>query len=65
MQKERWIHILYYKDKKAVCTKCGGTCRTVRSDEIILHCIDCDTFFRAIGFGKAEAELKCEEVEVG
>ncbi len=65
MQKERWIHTLYVKDDHCVCVKCGGMCRTQKSDEIILHCVDCGTFYKAVGFGKAEAELECEEVTVG
>lgn len=58
-------YIIYYKDLKACCPKCGGMIRTAKSDEIILHCIDCNTFYRAIDFGSAEAELECEEVTVG
>lgn len=58
-------HIIYYKGRQAVCPICGGLIRTVRSDDIILNCIDCTTYFRAIGFGQAEAELECEEVQVG
>ena len=58
-------YIIFYKAQKAVCPKCGGLIRTVNSDEIILNCIDCNTFYRATDFGKAEAELNCEEVEVG
>lgn len=37
----------------------------MKSDDIILHCIDCGTYYRAIGFGQAEAELECEEVQIG
>lgn len=59
------IHTLYYSQQKAVCTKCGGLCTTVKSDEIILHCIDCGTFYKVFDFGHAESELKCEEVLVG
>lgn len=58
-------YIIYYKDRKAICCKCGGLIRTVRSDDIILNCIDCNTYFRAVDFGQAEAELECEEVQVG
>ena len=58
-------HIVYYKNQKAVCPKCGGLICTAKSDEIILHCIDCGTFYRAIDFGSAESELECEEVTVG
>ena len=58
------IYIIFYKAQKAVCPKCGGLIRTMKSDDIILHCIDCKTYFRAIGFGKAESELECEEVEI-
>lgn len=59
------IHIIFCKQMQAVCPLCGGLLHTLKSDDIILHCIDCDTFYRAIGFGKAESELECEEVEVG
>ena len=62
---ERMVHTIYYKSRQAVCTKCGGMIRTMKSDDIILHCIDCGTYYRAIGFGQAEAELECEEVQVG
>lgn len=57
-------YILYYKGT-AVCPKCGGLVYAAKSDEIILHCIDCETYYRAVGFGKAEAEFECEEVQVG
>lgn len=58
-------HIIFYKSRQAVCPLCGGLIRTVRSDDIILNCIDCNTYFRAVNFGQAEAELECEEVQVG
>lgn len=37
----------------------------MNSDEIILKCLDCNTFFRAIDYGQAESELNFEEVTVG
>ena len=58
-------HIIFYKSQSGVCPRCGGLLRTLKSDDIILHCIDCDTFFRVVGHGKAEAELEFEEVTVG
>lgn len=57
-------YILFYKAQKAVCPKCGGLVTTLKSDEIVLHCIDCNTYYKAIDFGQAEAELECEEVEL-
>lgn len=57
-------HLLFYKSQQAVCPKCGGLITTLKSDEIIVHCIDCDTYFRAIGEGKAESELTFEEAEL-
>ena len=59
---EKKLHIVYWKNRPAVCPKCGGLITTMKSDEIILHCIDCNTYFRAIGFGNADAEIECEEV---
>lgn len=56
-------HIVFYKNRQAVCPKCGGLITTLKSDDIILHCIDCDTFYRVTGFGQAESELTCEELE--
>ena len=55
-------YILFYKNQTSICPHCGGLLRTCKSDEIILCCVDCNSFFRAIGHGKAESELKCEEV---
>jgi len=57
-------YIIFYKSFKAICPKCGGQVRTCKSDELILNCIDCNTFFRAIGNGNAESELEFEEVEI-
>ena len=57
-------YIIFYKGT-SVCPKCGGLLRTALSDEIILHCIDCDTFLKAVGNGNAESELEFEEVTVG
>lgn len=59
------LHTIYYKGQFAVCPKCGGYVRTAKCDDIILHCVDCGTFYKACGFGKAESELECEEVVVG
>lgn len=57
-------HLIYYKGQKAICPKCGGLIVTLKSDEIVLCCIDCNAYYRAVGFGQAEAELECEEVEL-
>lgn len=57
-------YTLFWKDQTSICPHCGGLLRTCKSDEIILNCVDCNAFFRAIGHGKAEAELRFEEVEV-
>ena len=62
---QRTRHILFYRDRKAICTKCGGLVTTLKSDDIILHCIDCDTYYKTVGFGQADAELECEEVTMG
>ncbi len=59
------IQTIFYKAQKAVCPRCGGLIRTMNSDMIILNCIDCGMFYKAVGFGKAESELECEEVTVG
>ena len=58
-------YILFYKDQTSICPHCGGLLRTCKSDEIILRCIDCEAYFKAIDFGKAEAELNFEEVYIG
>ena len=58
-------HIIFFRSARTVCPICGGITEQLYSDDIILHCIDCNTFFRAIGLGKAEAELEFEEVKVG
>ena len=57
-------HILFFK-KTAVCPKCGGMAVVCKSDDIIFHCVDCNTFYKAYDFGHAEAELQCEEVQIG
>ena len=57
-------YTIFLRSMKAVCPKCGGQTRQLYSDEIILHCIDCDTYYKAIGYGQAEAELEFEEVEI-
>lgn len=53
-------HIIFFKGT-SICPHCGGMLRLSKSDEIILNCIDCGTFFRAIGEGNAESELEFEE----
>lgn len=58
-------HIVFYKNQNGVCPLCGGMLRTLRSDEIILNCLDCNVYLKAVGPGQAEAELEFEEVEVG
>lgn len=57
-------YTIFFKSPKSICPQCGGQLRQVYSDEIILNCIDCNSFFRAIGLGHAEAELEFEEVQV-
>ena len=57
-------YIIFYKSRQAVCPRCGGLLRTMRSDDIILNCVDCDIVLRGVGFGKAESELEVEEVEI-
>lgn len=59
------IHTIFYKALSGVCPKCGGMLRTLNSNEIILNCIDCNTYYRAIDFGQAESELDFEEVQIG
>lgn len=63
--KQCWVHIIFFKGEMAICPKCGGMVTARKSDEVILQCFDCATFYKAIGFGKAEAEFLCEEVTVG
>lgn len=58
-------YILFYKQGQAVCPKCGGLVHTLKSSEIILHCIDCNTYFQIIGYGHAESELEGLEVHIG
>lgn len=57
-------YIVFYKSRQAVCPRCGGLLRTMRSDDIILNCVDCDIVLRVVGFGKAESELEVEEVKI-
>lgn len=56
-------YIIFYKGT-SICPKCGGLLRHVKIDDVILNCIDCGTFYRAIGEGNAESELEFEEAEV-
>ena len=63
MDQKKMQHIVFYKATKAVCPVCGGLLRTLKSDEIILQCIDCHVILKAIGHGHAESELLCEKVE--
>ena len=58
-------HVVFLKSRKAVCPICGGLIRVINSEDIILNCIDCGVYFRAIGHGHADAELECEEVTIG
>lgn len=48
-----------------VCPHCSGHLRTIKSDMIILSCVDCGAFFRAVDDGQADSELEFEEVKVG
>ena len=57
-------YIIFYKSRGGVCPKCGGLLITLNSDDIILNCLDCNTYYKAIGFGQAEAELEFQEVEL-
>ena len=59
------IYTLFWKAQTSICPHCGGLLRTCKSNEIILNCVDCNAFFRAIGHGKAESELECEEAQIG
>ena len=58
-------NIIFFRSARTLCPLCGGITKQLYSDDIILRCIDCNTFFRAIGLGKAEAELEFEEVQIG
>lgn len=58
-------YIIFYKTSRTICPKCGGQIRTCRSDDVILNCIDCNSYFRAIGNGNSESELEFEEIEIG
>lgn len=57
-------HIIFFKSHKSICPRCGGLLYQVYSDEIVLNCMDCHTYYRAIGSGHAEAELEFEEVDL-
>lgn len=57
-------HIIFFKSARTLCPLCGGITEQMYSDDIILRCIDCHTYYRAIGLGQAEAELEFEEVEI-
>lgn len=56
-------HTIFYKGY-GICPHCGGLLRTMKSDMIILRCIDCEQAFKACGEGQADAELTFEEVEI-
>ena len=58
-------YVMFFKSVRTVCPKCGGQTKQLNSDEIILRCIDCNTFYKAVDYGQAEAELEFEEVQVG
>ena len=57
-------YIIYFKESTGICPKCGGQIRICKSNDIILNCIDCNTFFKVIGDGNAESELEFEEVKI-
>lgn len=57
-------YIIHYKDRKGVCPKCGGLLYTLNSDEIIIKCVDCCSYFKVKGEGQAEAELNFIEMEL-
>ena len=57
-------YTIFFKSSKAICPKCGGITYQVYSDDIVLQCMDCHTYYRAIGPGQAEAELEFEEVKI-
>ena len=58
-------YTIFFRSSRSICPKCGGQTQQLNSDEIILRCIDCNTFYKAVDRGQAEAELEFEEVEVG
>ena len=58
-------HIIFFRSTKTVCPLCGGVTEQLYSDDIIIRCIDCNTYYRAIGKGHAEAELEFEEITIG
>lgn len=57
-------HIIYYKGSVGICPKCGGQIRTCKSNDIILNCIDCNTYYKVINEGYAESALEFEEVKI-
>ncbi len=57
-------YTIHYKGLTGICPKCGGQLRTCKSDDIILNCIDCNTFFKAIDSDYAESALVFEEVVI-
>ena len=58
-------HIIFYKAGQGVCPYCGGLLKTLKSDTIILNCIDCNLLLRVCDMGQADAELEFEEVLLG
>lgn len=59
---EKMRHIIFFKSQKGTCPHCGGLLYQVYSDEIVLNCMDCNTYYKAIGPGHAESELEFEEI---
>ncbi len=57
-------HVIFFRTPKSVCPRCGGLLYQINSNEIVLNCMDCHTYYRAIGPGHAEAELEFEEVNL-
>lgn len=56
-------YTIYFKGY-GICPRCGGLLRTMKSDLLILRCIDCGITLGACGEGHADAELKFEEVKI-
>ena len=57
-------YVIFYKAQKGICPRCSGLMRTLKSDTIILNCIDCDLFLKIVGQGQADSELIFEEAEI-